>query len=413
MSDLPAISVLIASHGRPALLVRALRFIAQSDHPALEVVVAADAAGLGALAAAAFAGRIKTREVAVANIAVARNAALGAAAGGIVAFIDDDAVPEPGWARALALAFADPRRVAAGGRVRRRGGWEDEAPPVAVDARGADHTLGRWSDVAAGTLPAPAPGMVAKLQGTNCAFRTEALRAAGGFDPAFAYFLDYADICRRLAPCGTIAFVPGAEVQHERAAGPHRGPDRAPRDLYEVGASLAVFLRRHAQPADHAAEHAAARAAFVAEQRRRLLRHMIAGRLGPEEVARLMRRLGQGLAAGAARALAPLGPLPDAAPPFLPFGDTGPRPGRILRAPLLGGAATRDAALQAREAGQIVTVIGRRAGLGGVRIGCDASGVWHHRLAFRAGRAALAAEAARIAALRPPDPTAADPLGPG
>ncbi len=413
MSDLPAISVLIASHGRPALLVRALRFIAQSDHPALEVVVAADAAGLGALAAAGFAGRIKTREVAVANIAVARNAALGAAAAGIVAFIDDDAVPEPGWARALALAFADPRRVAAGGRVRRRGGWEDEAPPVAVDARGADHPLGRWADVAAGTLPAPAPGMVAKLQGTNCAFRTEALRAAGGFDPAFAYFLDDADICRRLAPRGAIAFVPGAEVQHERAAGPHRGPDRAPRDLYEVGASFAVFLRRHAPPADHAAEHAAARAAFVAEQRRRLLRHMIAGRLGPEEVAHLMRRLGQGLAAGAARALAPLGPLTDAAPPFLPLGDTGPRPGRILRAPLLGGAATRDAALQAREAGQIVTVVGRRAGLGGVRIGCDASGIWHHRLAFRAGRAALAAEAARIAALRPPDPTAADPLDPG
>ncbi|MGA1208729.1 MAG: glycosyltransferase, partial [Gemmobacter sp.] len=157
MSDLPAISVLIASHGRPALLVRALRFIAQSDHPALEVVVAADAAGLGALAAAGFAGRIKTREVAVANIAVARNAALGAAAGGIVAFIDDDAVPEPGWARALALAFADPRRVAAGGRVRRRGGWEDEAPPVAVDSRGAAPPLGRGGGVAAGTRPAPPP----------------------------------------------------------------------------------------------------------------------------------------------------------------------------------------------------------------------------------------------------------------
>ncbi|MGA1634780.1 MAG: hypothetical protein ACO37C_07850, partial [Gemmobacter sp.] len=72
--------------------------------------------------------------------------------------------------------------------------------------------------------------------------------------------------------------------------------------FFEVGASLSVFLRRHAPPADHAAEHAAARAAFVAEQRRRLLRHMIAGRLGPEEVARLMRRLGQGLAAGEARA---------------------------------------------------------------------------------------------------------------
>jgi len=400
VTDLPAASVLIASHGRPGHLVRALRFIAQSDHPALEVVVAADAAGLGALAAAGFAGRIKTREVAVANISVARNAALALAGARIVAFIDDDAVPEPGWARALAAALADPRRVAAGGRVRRRGGWEAEAPPVAVNALGADHPLGRWADVAAGTLAAPAPGLVAKLQGINCAFRADALRAAGGFDPAFAYFLDDADICRRLAARGTIAFVPGAEVQHDRAAGLHRGPDRAPSDLFEVGASLAVFLRRHSPAADHPA----ARAAFAAEQRRRLLRHMLVGRLGPEEVARLMRRLGQGIAEGMGRALGPLAPLPDAAPPFLPLGDTGPRPGRILRAPLLGGAATRAEAARARAAGQIVTVMGRRAGLGGARIGCDAAGIWHHRLALGAGGAAFAAEAARIAALRPAGP---------
>ena len=400
MADLPALSVLIASHGRPAYLIRALRFLAQSDHPALEVVVAADALGLATLAGAGFAGRIKSCAVAEPNISVARNAALALAGAETVAFIDDDAVPEPGWARALAAALADPRHVAAGGRVRRRGGWEAEAPPVAVDPLGADHPLGRWEDVAAGTLPAPAHGLIPKVQGTNCAFRADALRAAGGFDPAFAYFLDDADICRRLAARGAVVFVPGAEVQHDRAAGLHRGPDRAPSDLFEVGASQAVFLRRHAPAGDHPG----ALAAFAAEQRRRLLRHMLAGRLGPEEVARLMRRLGQGIAAGQGRALGPLQPRADAPPPFLPLGGTGPRTGLILRAPLPGGAATRADAARACAAGQVVTVLGRRMGLGGARIGCDADGVWHHGLALWSGPGAFAAEVARIAALRPAGP---------
>jgi hypothetical protein len=51
-----------------------------------------------------------------------------------------------------------------------------------------------------------------------------------------------------------------------------------------------------------------------------------------------------------------------------------------------------------------VTVLGRRMGLGGARIGCDADGVWHHGLALWSGPGAFAAEVARIAALRPAGP---------
>ncbi|MCB2152739.1 MAG: glycosyltransferase, partial [Rhodobacteraceae bacterium] len=52
----------------------------------------------------------------------ARNLGLAAAAGEIVAFIDDDAVPEPRWLARLTAPFADPGIAAAGGFVVGRNG---------------------------------------------------------------------------------------------------------------------------------------------------------------------------------------------------------------------------------------------------------------------------------------------------
>src|SRR5262249_57469715 len=57
----------------------------------------------------------------------ARNAALRAARGDVVAFIDDDATPAPGWLAALTAPFAQARGACGGGRGRL--GCGGPAPP--------------------------------------------------------------------------------------------------------------------------------------------------------------------------------------------------------------------------------------------------------------------------------------------
>ena len=90
-----SVSVVVVSNGRPDALRRCLLGLSQIDHPTCELIVVADAVSRPAIAKSRLADRIKTVACDVAKISVARNAGLGRAAGDIVAFIDDDAVPEP------------------------------------------------------------------------------------------------------------------------------------------------------------------------------------------------------------------------------------------------------------------------------------------------------------------------------
>jgi GT2 family glycosyltransferase len=82
--------------------------------------------------------------------------------------------------------------------------------------------------------------------GTNCAFRRAALDEIGGFDPALRFYLDETDVNMRLARAGHhAALVAEAQLHHGFLPSRYRASTRAPRDLYEIGASLAVFLRKH------------------------------------------------------------------------------------------------------------------------------------------------------------------------
>ncbi|TNF22790.1 MAG: glycosyltransferase family 2 protein [Rhodobacteraceae bacterium] len=307
------VSVIIVSHRRPEALRRCLVAVGQIDYPNYEVVVVADSPGLKRLAAAPLGNGLKTAACDTENISLARNIGIGLAAGDVLAFIDDDAVPEPTWLRHLAAAFDDDEVAAAGGFVRGRNGigWQWRA--ATVDCAGRRHDL-NW----ASPLPAvlhPAKGRAIKTEGTNMAFRREVLCGLGGFDPAFRFFLDETDLNMRLARAGhATAIVPRAEVHHGFAESARRRADRVPRDLFEIGASHAAFLLRHCP----APQREGFEAAFAEEQRRRLLRHMVAGRLEPGEVRRLLARLQAGFAEGRGRAPTPMPALGHAAAAFAP-----------------------------------------------------------------------------------------------
>ncbi|MDE3028996.1 MAG: glycosyltransferase family 2 protein, partial [Paracoccaceae bacterium] len=315
MTAIP-VSIVVASRHRAEALRRCLTGISQLDHPNFEVIVVADPAALATLGAT---DAYKTCVYDEANISAARNLGLGQAAGEVVAFIDDDAVPEPSWLSRLTAPFNDVRVGAAGGFVRGRNGISYQWRASEVDAFGQDHPLEVDPDVT--TLHTPAPGRAIKTQGTNCAFRLKALVDIGGFDEALHFYLDEADVNLRLARAGwTTAVVPRAQVHHGYAASARRSSTRAPLTLFDIGASSAVFLRRHAPTEDPAP----VLARLEADQHRRLIAMMGAGVIKPREIARLRATLIDGIADGSVRPLPHLTPCRSTSSTFQPMPHTGP-----------------------------------------------------------------------------------------
>ncbi len=351
MAVLP-VSVVIVSRRRPAALDLCLTGVAQLDHPDFEVVVVTCPEGLATVEARADRKHIKLVAFDEANISVARNLGIAQAAGEIIAFIDDDAVPEPLWLQHLCAPFADPAVAASGGFVRGRNGisFQWRARSVTGDLRERPLDL----DVPGPHLPTLPEGETVKLQGTNMAHRRGPLAAMGGFDPAYRFYLDETDLDLRHAAAGhRVVVTPLAEVHHGYAPSARRGADRTPRDLTEIGASIRCFLDRHCPMS----RHGAAWARLREDQHRRLMRIMQRGPLGADDVLRLLRGLDRGWQQGAARAAKD--PLPTIGPALAPFR---PYPGRpaaervILAGRFWQRGALRRRAEQSASEGKIVTI---------------------------------------------------------
>lgn len=348
MTEAP-VSVIVVSRGRPEALRRCIAGVARLSHPRFEVVVVADPAGLGALAP--WAGRIRTIAFDEANIAHARNIGLAAAAGEIVAFIDDDAVPEPLWLTHLTAPFGQPQVAAAGGHVIGRNGISLQWGASAVDRLGRRMPL--KADPVNASVHRGTAGVAIKTEGTNMAFRRTVIAGIGGFDERFAFYLDETDVNLRLAAPGLFtAVVPLAVVHHGFIESDRRRADRVPRDLTQIGASLAVFLRKHGT--DPATRRDTERAA----QRRRLLAHLVAGRIEPRDMRRLLSGFDAGWDAGLTReALRPPDIGPSAAA-FLQFeGARGERRHFVLSARPWQAGRVRARADAIAAGGDDVTVV--------------------------------------------------------
>lgn len=347
------VSVVVVSRGRPALLARCLTGIAQLWYDPYEIIVVADPGGVQAVRAMGWADRVKLVAFDRPNISAARNLGIAQAAGELVAFIDDDAVPEPAWLDHLAAAFHDPDVGAAGGYVRGRDGLRFQWQANLVNPMGEDVALAAPGE--APFTPAPPPGHAVKTEGTNSAFRRALVSEMGGFDPGFRFFHDETDLNMRLAAAAVATvIVPRAQVHHGYAPSARRQADTAPRSLFEIGASKALFLRKHAETG--AIPGALSR--FRSTQRARLVRHMVAGGLEPRDVEKLMRDLEAGIADGATRAITPLTRLAAPTQPFLAFRSTA----TSGRAVCLSGRVWQKAKLdrQARahvEKGDVTTVM--------------------------------------------------------
>jgi glycosyltransferase involved in cell wall biosynthesis len=205
-STVPAVSVVIPTYRRPALLRRCLQALLQQGEAArpYEVIVVDDGhdeatgAAVDAVQADLPDGvQLRyTRPAAGRGPAVARNTGWRLARAPLVAFTDDDTVPAPGWLAAGCAAMArHPAWSAASGRVR---------VPRASDGPPTDHermTQGLET---------------AEFVTANVFVRHAALVRVDGFDERFERaWREDSDLQFRLAQqAGPVGRVPEAEVLH-------------------------------------------------------------------------------------------------------------------------------------------------------------------------------------------------------
>ncbi|HKQ56421.1 MAG TPA: glycosyltransferase, partial [Candidatus Eisenbacteria bacterium] len=199
----PRISIVVCSYNGSRTIRDCLEGIRAIDYPDFETIVVDDGSTdtLAAIAAGYEVRLIRTQNR---GLSAARNTGWEAATGEIVAYVDDDARPDPQWLRYLAWAFRHTRHVGIGGpNIAPPGdGWIAEC--VANAPGGPMQVL--VSDTEAEHIP-----------GCNMAFRRKALAAVGGFDVRYRTAGDDVDLCWRLMEQGgTLGFHPGAMVWHHR-----------------------------------------------------------------------------------------------------------------------------------------------------------------------------------------------------
>ena len=244
-AGLPSVSIIINTIDRVDSLSRLLNSCRQLTHPDFEVIVVNgpstdDTAAL----LDAFDGEIKALTCPRPNLSESRNIGLRAAAGEIVVFIDDDALPaDRDWLDSLIEPFFDPGVGAVGGPVL-RGDLEDSF----------EFREGKVSDYAQHqfdrddpAIPTRAERLIPSVRGCNVAFRAAALAEVGGFDERFSYYVEEADVCQRLVKVGyRIENAPAARVRHYSATSARRrGPNRM--SWYEITRSDTYYCLKNGQ----------------------------------------------------------------------------------------------------------------------------------------------------------------------
>jgi cellulose synthase/poly-beta-1,6-N-acetylglucosamine synthase-like glycosyltransferase len=113
----PTCTVVICTRDRPEELDRCLRAVRKIDYSSFEVLVVDNAPRKAPAREAAECSATRYVIEPVSGLSRARNRGALESTSDLIAYIDDDAIPEPRWLSSIASAFEDPRVMAAAGRV--------------------------------------------------------------------------------------------------------------------------------------------------------------------------------------------------------------------------------------------------------------------------------------------------------
>lgn len=116
----PFCSVVICTRDRPDDLDRCLAAVARVTYPHLEVLVVDNAPSDQRTREVAERWGVRYVVAPEVGLSRARNLGAHASRGEVVAYIDDDSLPEPSWLGYIAAEFADPQVMGVTGRIRAR-----------------------------------------------------------------------------------------------------------------------------------------------------------------------------------------------------------------------------------------------------------------------------------------------------
>jgi glycosyltransferase involved in cell wall biosynthesis len=227
LADAPPITVVICTRERPGALARALDSLLAQAYPDFRVLVVDNAPATDATAevvrSAARRGPVEYLREPKAGLSFARNAAVAAAPGEILAWLDDDEYADPHWLAEIARALADhPEADVVSGVIVPA---ELETSAQLWFEQFGGHSKGR------GFRPAVFSPATAHLQsplyplppfgtGANMTFRPGVIERIGGFDTALGAGTpamgseDTLAFTQVLVGGGTIVYQPTAVTHH-------------------------------------------------------------------------------------------------------------------------------------------------------------------------------------------------------
>lgn len=200
----PMVSVVVCTYNGSRTLEDTLAGLKQLEYPNFEVIIVDNGSNDGMTSVIAQQSGFRVIRTTQSGLGAARNTGLLEAHGEIIAYIDDDARPDPHWLHYITNSFMSSSHCGIGGPNVPPPGDGLIAECVANSPGGPVHVM--LTDEIAEHIP-----------GCNMSFRKSYLEAVGGFDPQFRVAGDDVDICWQLQSRGwTIGFNPAALVWHHR-----------------------------------------------------------------------------------------------------------------------------------------------------------------------------------------------------
>ncbi|MEG3178426.1 glycosyltransferase [Sphingomonas sp. RB3P16] len=235
------VSVVICTYNRCDHLERCLEYLTYQAREDFEVIVVNGPSTDRTNAVLdQYKDRIKLATNPERNLSKSRNIGIDLAAGDIVAFIDDDALPFDDWVDQILAAYNErPLTIAGlGGPAYYAGTFWFQAEDNGIDADCQVKVNISSSEIGK-------DGWCRYNTGTNATFTRRHLLEVSGFDEQYDYFLDEAELCFRIQKNNFLmAYVPEIYVRHEFAQS-HNRDGKFKYNWFTICKNTAYFIAVH------------------------------------------------------------------------------------------------------------------------------------------------------------------------
>lgn len=241
-----SVSIVVCTYNRLTYLERLLDYLRYQSSKHFEVIVVDGPSTDGTKQFLEQSNlKIKIAHNPERNLSKSRNIGISLAAGDIIGFLDDDALPFDSWVECVLSSYNSRPLTTAG-----LGGPAYFAGTFRFQAE--DNGINKFGEAYVNIPSAQIgkDGWKRYNTGTNATFRTDLLREIGGFDEEFDYYLDESEVCYRVQAAGyLISYVPSLYVRHEFAQS-HNRSGRYRYNWRSISKNTAYFAARHSQLAD-------------------------------------------------------------------------------------------------------------------------------------------------------------------